>query len=151
MATTSVTAPPDLDQFIDELRALFAAVRQARSRAAKGLEAELTLSQHDMLLALGDRGGLRVGELAEAAAVAPPTATRMLDGLERAGIVERGPAGDDRRAVVVCLTDEGRRLLARKRRKVAARLGGVFGAMDASERENAQRLLRNLTEAIEEL
>lgn len=150
----SLTAPPsnvETGDFIAALRALFAAIRQARSRAAEELAGELSLSQHDMLLALWEAGELRVGELAAAAGVAAPTATRMLDGLERVRIVERAPAGDDRRAVTVRLTDEGRRLLARKRRKVAAQLGGVYAALDPAQREGAERLLRDLTAAIEGL
>lgn len=150
----SLTAPPssaETDEFIAALRALFAAIRHARSRAAEELNGELSLSQHDMLLALWDAGELRVGELAAAAGVAAPTATRMLDGLERVRIVERAPAGDDRRAVTVRLTDDGRRLLARKRQKVAAKLGGVYAALDPAQREGAERLLCDLTAAIEGL
>jgi len=56
-------------------------------------------------------------ELARAVGIEGPTLTRHLDGLERAGLVERTPGSGDRRATRVELTDAGRalhgRLLAR--------------------------------------
>ena len=72
-----------------------------------------------VLLPLLDGGGpCSVRELAEAAAIASPTATRTLDGLERDGLVIRRPSETDRRSVLVELTDEGR-AQAEAARKVA--------------------------------
>src|SRR5919204_6736535 len=85
----------------------FAAIRQARGRAMQGTE--LSLSQYLLLRALEGGDELRIGELAAAAEVAPPTATRMLIGLEREGIVERRQSDRDGRATAVRLTPRGKR------------------------------------------
>lgn len=49
-------------------------------------------------------------ELARAVGIEGPTLTRHLDGMERAGLVVRGRAADDRRAIQVELTQRGEEL-----------------------------------------
>jgi DNA-binding MarR family transcriptional regulator len=59
------------------------------------------------------RGGpMRLGDLAAAERVAPPTLTRMVSALEDCGLVERAPDSSDRRAVRVGATDQGEQLIA---------------------------------------
>ncbi len=62
-------------------------------------------------------GPLGIGELAAAEGVAAPTMTRLVDGLERDGLVGRGPDPDDRRGVLVRATPKGSRVLRRGRRR----------------------------------
>ena len=67
--------------------------RRASGRARGRLagDGDLTLSQYHMLEPLlSAEAPLGVGELACAAGVSAPTATRMLAGLERDALVERG-------------------------------------------------------------
>jgi MarR family transcriptional regulator for hemolysin len=49
-------------------------------------------------------------ELARAVGIEGPTLTRHLDGMERAGLVMRRRAADDRRAIQVELTERGEEL-----------------------------------------
>ena len=144
------TAASGLDAFAEAWDSFFAAIRQARGRAAQA-HGELTLSQHHLLSALAEDRELRIGELALAAGVAPPTATRMLDSLERGGIVKRMSSPDDRRAVTVRLTAKGCRLLEDKRRLVAAKRRALYESLTPSERKQAQHLLSRLAELIAEL
>ena len=109
------------------------------------------LSQSHLLSALAERPRARIGQLAEAAGVAPPTATRMLDGLERAGVVTRRPSEADRRCVNVELTGEGGRLLAEKRDLVTRKRRALFDSLTAEERESAEQLLRRLASVIDDL
>src|SRR3954451_12721463 len=84
--------------------------RRASSRARGRLAADgaLALSQYHLLEPLLDAAEpLGVGELACAAGVSAPTATRMLSGLERGALVERRTCTRDRRVVRVALTEEG--------------------------------------------
>ena len=132
----------------------FGAIRRARGRAAREVEREgLSLAQFGLLFSFVEleRGDvLPVGALAEGAGIAQPTATRMLDGLERQGIVERRPSTADRRSVEVELTARGRRLLNRKRKLVDEKRRAVFESLEAADRESAARLLRTLAAAIED-
>ena len=72
-----------------------------------GPDAGLTLSQYGLLELLVDRQSARVQELATHAGITPSTATRILDALQRRGVVERTRSDEDRRAVAVSLTDGG--------------------------------------------
>lgn len=62
-------------------------------------------------------GPLPIGELATAEGVAPPTMTRLVDGLERDGLVRREADPDDRRGVLVRATAQGSRVLTKGRRR----------------------------------
>lgn len=132
----------------------FGAMRRARGRSAQEAEREgLSVAQFQLLFAfaaLDAPDQLPVGVLAEQAGVAQPTATRMLDGLERQGVVERRPSTEDRRSVTVQLTARGRKMLERKRKLVVAKREAVYQSLDAADREHAARVLRALAAAIEE-
>jgi DNA-binding MarR family transcriptional regulator len=82
-------------------------------------------------------GPKRIGELAKAEQVEPPTISRLVDGLVRDGLAVREADRDDARAVIVRATPEGRRTLRRGR---AQRLE----ALEASLRELSERELRAL-------
>ena len=75
----------------------------------------------------------------------------MLDGLVRAGIVERRPSSSDRRVVEIALTDEGKRIVRRKRSRIAAKRRALYDSLEPDEREQAERLLLRLAGLIEEL
>jgi DNA-binding MarR family transcriptional regulator len=60
-------------------------------------------------------GPRRIGELADAEQVEPPTMTRLVDGMERDGFVVRSPDPEDRRAVIVRATSMGEGALKKGR------------------------------------
>jgi MarR family transcriptional regulator, organic hydroperoxide resistance regulator len=128
----------------------FDSIRRARARGVREV-GELTFSQLHLLTALADRSPRSVGELAELAGVAAPTATRMLDGLARAGVVERRPSSSDRRVVEIFLTDEGRRIVRRKRSRIAAKRRELHDSLAPGERAQAERLLGRLADLMDEL
>ena len=57
--------------------------------------------------------GVRQKELATALALEGPSLVRLLDNLERRGLIERRPDGNDRRARGIYLTRPGRTLAAK--------------------------------------
>jgi DNA-binding MarR family transcriptional regulator len=122
-----------------------------RMRGRFGDEGELSLSQYHLLEPLIDDERLATCELALAAGVSAPTATRMLSGLEREGLVARVPCTADRRVVHVCLTDEGRARVLAKRARGEARRAEIFASLSAGERREAARLLDRLAAAVEAL
>jgi len=81
----------------------------ARSLADAG--EDVTLTQYRSLVVLASRGPQGVASLAEAVAVTPPTASRLVDRLVRKGLVRRRTDRHDRRQVRVGLTEAGRRLV----------------------------------------
>jgi len=139
----------ELDAFSSALLDFLRATRRMRGRF--GDEGELSLSQYHLLEPLLDDERLATCELALAAGVSAPTATRMLSGLEREGLVERVPCEQDRRVVHVVLTAGGRERVLAKRARGDARRAVIFASLSAGERREAARLLERLSTAIEEL
>jgi DNA-binding MarR family transcriptional regulator len=154
MSANPITRQTASDQgqarLTDAWDAFIVAVRRARSRSGER-EGGLTLSQYELLRALTASAGLPSGRLAEMAGIAPASATQILDGLERAGIVERSRSSGDRRTVTITLTAEGRHQVERKRRSIADRRRRFFDSFPAEERAQTERLLRHLTKVIGEL
>jgi DNA-binding MarR family transcriptional regulator len=76
----------------------------------------LTPQQHQALLAIEgypERNYVNVRELAERLQLAHHSVVGLLDRLERAGLVARKSEPNDKRKVLVHVTPEGRRLLAK--------------------------------------
>lgn len=73
----------------------------------------ITLPMWRVLAALRQRGGQRVGRLAEATSIEVSTLSRLLAGMERRGLVRRERASEDARSVLVELTQAGARLTQR--------------------------------------
>jgi DNA-binding MarR family transcriptional regulator len=141
----------DAEEFLAAFDMLAKAVRRARGASAQAGQRDLTLSQYALLSSLGERTVGRVRELAGDAGIAPPTATRILDGLERRGIVRRRRSREDRRAVEVTLTEAGRDVLERRAAWLRARQEAFLATLPAQERALAPDLLRRLAALIDEL
>ena len=138
--------PTEVDAFSSALQDFLRATRRMRGRI--GDEGELSLSQYHLLEPLIDGERLATCELALAAGISAPTATRMLSGLAREGLVERVPCTADRRVVHVVLTDDGRVRVLAKRARGAARRAEIFASLSAGERREAARLLERLAAAV---
>jgi DNA-binding MarR family transcriptional regulator len=104
-----------------------------------------------VLQTVDEEGDATVGALAAAARVAPPTVSRMLDGLERDRIVERHGDDGDRRIVRVRLTPAGRTLMREKRAWILDRQRAVYAALSAADRRAATPLLRRFAALLDEL
>src|SRR4029079_18326467 len=76
-------------------------------------ELALTPAQFGVLTVLRAHPGLGQSSLARALGFDKVTVLRVLRGLQARGLVQRGPAEDNRRNVSVSLTEEGAELLQR--------------------------------------
>ncbi len=149
------TSDAELQAFADAFGEFMRATRRARGRVADEPtgEGDLTLSQYQLLDAVLDAPGpLTVRDVAVGAGVASPTATRMLTGLERDGLIVRErPQSGDQRCVLVHLTDEGRARVEAKRERVAQWRRDLFASLMPGERQQAARLLNHLAAAVDDL
>jgi DNA-binding MarR family transcriptional regulator len=93
------------------------------------------------------RGPVTMTRLAEAEQVRPPTITRLVDGLERRGLVRRVSHAEDGRVQLVEATAAGKRLLQRGRAQRVDRLTRAI--TDLSEED--QRVLARAAELMEGL
>ncbi len=89
---------------------------RAAEFAARDLSrtAGLTASQMVVLQIIAQRGdaGAGAGAIADAARLSQATVTALLDKLEDRALIVRGRSAEDRRRVVVVLTDAGRQTLS---------------------------------------
>jgi DNA-binding MarR family transcriptional regulator len=69
----------------------------------------LTPARLELLMKIHAAEGIAQRELTRVLGVTPPVLTRMLEALDRLGLVVRRPCGHDQRAKVLALTPEGRR------------------------------------------
>ena len=117
----------------------------ARSLAAAGVRVTLPLFR--MLVVLAGHRESKLATLAEALAVNPSTALRMVDRLSAAGLVTRGVNPVSRREVVLRLTPAGRQVVdevtARRREEIAA----IVARMAPRQRAGLVRALRAFTDA----
>ncbi|WP_217923331.1 MarR family winged helix-turn-helix transcriptional regulator [Miltoncostaea oceani] len=128
---------------------LSVAGRLMRSRADQVLAgvAPTTAQGIGVLMRLAERDGTTQTDLARLQRVEPPSMCRMVDRLERDGLVERRPRPGDRRAVAVHLTDAGRDAAAAGAATAAAIDDAVFRGLSPDERRTLAALLgRVLTE-----
>ena len=137
--------------FLVAFEALAQAVRRARGAAPQDLPDRLTLSQYSLLTPLAGGGAARISRLAGEAGIAPSTASRILDALERRDIVRRAASPEDRRGVVVSLTDAGREVLSRQDAWMRARRIAFFEALPVAEQLVVSDLLIRLADLIDEL
>jgi MarR family transcriptional regulator, organic hydroperoxide resistance regulator len=138
-------------RFSTAWESLFRTTRRLRARAQVFAgEAGMSLAQYHLLAPLRDTPDLAVGELAEAAGVAPPTATRMLDCLARAGYITRRHSETDRRSVLVSLTADGEQALDKAHGIVEVWRRDVYERLEPEEREHAVAALERLAAVLEE-
>ncbi|MEV0278926.1 MarR family transcriptional regulator [Streptomyces sp. NPDC050610] len=135
-----------MEELAQAADALFYAMRRARSAA--GQEGSgLTLAQLALLNPLAGERELPVGQLAAAADVSVPTATRMLQQLEGKGSVLRRRSPTDERRVLVSLTEEGVDQLAAVRARLRERQARL-ARFSPAERAQLARQLRRLSDLI---
>ncbi len=92
----------------------------------------LSRTEAALLSTLSD-GSQRITELAASEALAQPTVTRVVDSLERRGLVERQPNLRDRRVVLVASTPAGREALAAARAWNSAQMRELLNGLDDRE------------------
>lgn len=133
----------------------FAALLRAHAAATRSLSAQLstdhglTLSDYEVLLRLArapDRRMRRV-DLAEQVLLTASGVTRLLDGLEQSGFVERANCAADRRVVYAVLTEDGLEKLRAASRTHLVQIETLFRArLDESELDELTTLLGRLEE-----
>jgi DNA-binding MarR family transcriptional regulator len=120
-------ADPALDAFVASALSLMPKMlrgfmREERNALSRG---RVTLPQFWMLQLLGERGTCRMHELSRELRISPSSATVLIDRLVELKLADRGPDADDRRAIRVWATAQGRAALTRvfeQKRRITRRL-----------------------------
>jgi DNA-binding MarR family transcriptional regulator len=111
--TDQITSKPALEAWLALLRTR----GSARRRLDAGLQSEhgLTVVAYETLLLLSraEERAMRRVDLAEGLGLTPSGVTRLLDGLERDGLVAKATCSSDARVTYAVLTDAGAERLER--------------------------------------
>jgi len=93
----------------------------------------VTIARWQLLAILGEYDGARLGQLAEMSGTKQSTATRVVDQMERDGLVRRHADGSDGRAVEIRLTPAGRRLLDELQPEAVRLVDHALAGLDDAE------------------
>ena len=129
--------PPAVIEIADRLHS--AAIRLLRRLRTEDARTGLSAPRLSALSVVVFRGPLTLSELAAAEQVRPPTITRLVQHLERDGLVTRIPDPADRRVTRVRATAAGRRLLAAGRERRVLRLAADVARLGAADRRALAR------------
>lgn len=139
-------AAPALEAFVRLLRAHAASTRALSAQLVA--EFGLTINDYEALLRLSRAEGERMRrvDLANELLLTPSGVTRMLEGLERAGLVCKATCDRDARVTYAVLTDPGRERLAEASRAHVAAIRTLFEAqLSDEELEELAELLGRLS------
>ncbi len=138
----------DVDPSVGDL--IFRITRRLRHASAEVIE-PLGLNPHQVralhVMLRSSEEGARPSTIAERLHVAPRSATDVIDALVSKGMATRVPDPEDRRAVRIHLTDEGRDVLVHAdaaRDRIHAQ---AFGVLTEPERAQLVALLRKVDDA----
>jgi MarR family 2-MHQ and catechol resistance regulon transcriptional repressor len=125
---------------------LWKAARAAQAYAEKSVaELEMCGSDFAVLEAVLHKGPLPVNEIGKKVLLTSGSITVAVDRLETKGLVERRAQGTDRRARIVHLTKEGRKLITRAYADHAADMERLaLASLTRAERETLIGLLKKI-------
>jgi DNA-binding MarR family transcriptional regulator len=106
-------------------------------------------AQVDALDVVVASGGCRMAELADALRVDRSTATRLVDRLVRAGVVDRRETSGDGRGVLVAVTAHGQALYEELSARRRTMLYAVLEDFDERDRRHLAELLERLVAGID--
>jgi DNA-binding MarR family transcriptional regulator len=148
--------PYDVSKLARTDAGLASSLRLSVMRLARRLRSErepsddLSASQLAVLGTLWRNGQMSIGELAAAEKVQPPSMTRTVNWLVERGLIVRATRPDDKRIVVVGLTDIAVDVLEESRRRKEAWLNRMLAELTPEERKTlreAAPILERLSHA----
>ena len=138
----SASAPVEAPRLWIVLSRCHRAVSQIAERSVA--EAGLGLSDFAALEALLHKGPLTITEIQAKVLLASGSMTAAVDRLERKGLVTRRATASDRRAKVLELTSQGRRVVEAAFRRHAAELEAAMATLNGTEKRQLCGLLKKL-------
>ena len=108
------------------------------------IDSEMCGSDFAVLEALLHKGALPINEIGKKVLLTSGSITVAIDRLEAKGLVERRASADDRRARIVHLTREGRKLIMRAYAEHSADMERLASELSAGERTSLIRLLKKI-------
>ena len=102
----------------------------------------ISFPQFFLLAYLSSEDYLTMSDIAKKMGHSTAAATGLVDRLEKLGYVERIHAAEDRRKIMVRITNKGTELVAHMRKEIAANLADIMADMDEEETETMEHARR---------
>jgi DNA-binding MarR family transcriptional regulator len=112
------------------------------------IELELTLPQAQVLRVLR-RGAMPTGQLASKLRISAPAITQLTDRLIRKGLIERRAAADDRRCVIVALSERGAHLVDQFRQRRRDIFNHALADLSETDRKQVIEVLGRVVKVLE--
>jgi MarR family transcriptional regulator, organic hydroperoxide resistance regulator len=132
-----------LDQLARAAYRLSAADSRLRGRATRTPSA-LSLTHARALRVLAEQGPLTINQLATGTETTGPATTQLVNGLETTGYVTRERSPDDKRTVLVALTDAGAERTKERNAAMATALDEELSDQDLTALHTATEVLNRL-------
>ncbi len=139
---------PELLEAADKLHS--AAIHLLRRLRVRDRESGIGPAQLSALSVLVFGGARSLGELAEAEQVRPPTMSRIVSGLQKAGLVKR-EATEDGRRVRLLATAKGTKILWEGRQRRVESLANALAGLGETERNRLRELAELLPEIVRKI
>jgi DNA-binding MarR family transcriptional regulator len=104
----------------------------------------ISFPQFFLLAYLASEDYLTMSDIAKKMGHSTAAATGLVDRIEKLNYVERVHAAEDRRKIMVRITQKGTELVARMRREIASNLADVMSEMDEEESDTVDHANRAL-------
>jgi DNA-binding MarR family transcriptional regulator len=131
---------------LDELTPLLNSAKSAW--AARCQERGLSMTHFQVLAHLDRSGSVPMGSIADALGVSLSNTTGIVSRMEERGVVERVHDQDDRRRVIVRMTDAGREVMQELGDLRRQHLTTIIEALPPESQENLLRAIRDVRAAI---
>lgn len=131
--------------FMPVMRALVRAYQAFSAYDTAGYaQVDLTVPQADVIFTLGNTKGLCFKDIGEKTLITKGTLTGVIERLENKGLVRKTHAPEDRRHVIVTLTNKGRKVFEKEFPRQVAYLKRKFDVLNKEELREAEQLLSRL-------
>ncbi len=134
------------ESVVDSILRSSRAILSIAVKSLNEIEETISIPQYRILVILGGRGELPMSEIVKETSLAPASATRLCDDLLKKGLIDRGAHHDDRRQVIITITNEGSQLLRRvteSRRQMITEAVANLNETDLNEVEEGFALFAN--------
>jgi len=112
------------------------------------VQEDISYGQYKVISVIHNHGPISVGNLGRLVGSAQSTTSEMVARLTKSGLVNKVRGPYDGRVVMVELTDQGRQLMRRRRKRVREGYQALFNRMADTERDSFLSSLRNLDELL---
>jgi DNA-binding MarR family transcriptional regulator len=132
-----------------EMSILVRRIRRVIAERARMLHPELSPVAYSMLLALNDSGPRRASDLVDMFSIDKGAVSRQVQALLELDLIDRTPDPEDRRAMILAISEEGHRRLANISTVRRSELGEKLGDWSESDLSGFVRSLSRYNAALE--